>query len=221
MTDTRPFQRAYSATQKAQRAIDLMDAARDLGTAHGVRALTLTAIAEQAGVHVSGVRRYYDSREEILIRLTQEGYEHWTADLTGVLRDGGTLNVAQLADAFVSSLSRHPLLCDLLTHSTLTLEHEASYDVIRDFKRSAHRCIRDLTEVVEHASALDRRGAEIFIAAAISLAATLWQAGHPSRNVVRLYTEEPELAHIGVDFEPALTEQLVALGTGLTTVTTS
>jgi len=39
------------------------------------------AIAIQARVHASAVRRYYASREEILLTLTEEGYRDWAHDI--------------------------------------------------------------------------------------------------------------------------------------------
>ncbi|MDT5324124.1 MAG: hypothetical protein QOF25_1276, partial [Mycobacterium sp.] len=72
------FQRAYSPQHKEQRATDLVKAARTLAARDGVRGVTLTAIATQAGVHVSAVRRYFDSWEEILLGLAEEGYAEWT-----------------------------------------------------------------------------------------------------------------------------------------------
>ncbi len=214
MNDTRPFQRAYSAQAKAQRAADLLDAARRLGTRDGVRLLTLTAIADEAGVHVSAVRRYYASREEILILLTTEGYEEWTAAAIRGLSQTG-MTTGDVVGVLVATLQAHPLFCDLLTHSTLSLEHEVSYEAVRDFKRSAHRAINDLTAAVATARGLPQAEAALVVSATIALAATFWQAGNPSAHVVRLYLEEPGLAHIGVDFAVALTDQLTALINGL------
>src|ERR1700726_3170284 len=55
MPPERTFQRAYSPQHKEQRVTDLMQAARALAARDGVRTVTLTAIATQAGVHVSAV----------------------------------------------------------------------------------------------------------------------------------------------------------------------
>src|SRR6202045_2284700 len=56
MPPERTFQRAYSPQHKEQRVTDLMRAARALAARDGVHTVTLTAIATQAGVHVSAVR---------------------------------------------------------------------------------------------------------------------------------------------------------------------
>ncbi|MCS5735707.1 TetR family transcriptional regulator [Herbiconiux daphne] len=214
MSDGRQFQRAYSAHAKAQRAADLLDAARRLGSRDGVRSLTLTAIAHEAGVHVSAVRRYYASREEILILLTTEGYQGWSDEVIHRLQ-GHLVKSAELVEVLVSTLENHPLFCDLLTHSTLSLEHEVSFEAVRGFKKSAHRNILDLTEAIVDATDMNSLSAGLVISATVALAATFWQAGHPSVHVIRLYQEEPNLAHIGVDFRSALSTQLTALIAGL------
>jgi hypothetical protein len=48
------------------------------------------------------------------------------------------------------------------------------------------------------------------------MTAPLWQAGHPAETLTRLYTEEPAMAHIGIDFEPTLTRLITALIDGMT-----
>jgi AcrR family transcriptional regulator len=44
-----------------------------------VRAVTLTAIANRANIHVSAVRQYFESREAILLALAEQGYADWTS----------------------------------------------------------------------------------------------------------------------------------------------
>src|ERR1700761_2195801 len=71
------FVRARTPENKDRRTADLLSSARDLARAQGVRSLPLTAIATRAGVHVSGVRRYFESREEILLVLAGHEWAGW------------------------------------------------------------------------------------------------------------------------------------------------
>ncbi len=75
------FQRARSAEHKERRAADLVEAARSLALSGGARTVTLTAIAERAGVHPSAVRRYFDSREDILLLLAGQAWREWSDSL--------------------------------------------------------------------------------------------------------------------------------------------
>ncbi|MFJ7998639.1 TetR family transcriptional regulator [Streptomyces sp. NPDC096310] len=215
MSSDAAFQRAYSAEAKAQRANDLAEAARALAARDGVRAVTLTSIAQHAGVHVSAVRRYYASREEILLLLAQGGYEDWSETAVARLAPYERLSSADIARTLVKTLGERPLFCDLLTHVTLSLEHHSGYESVRAFKAAASRAVNIVSDTLTARMALDRTTAEELVIAALALAAPLWQAGHPADNVQRLYREEPELAHVAIDFEHTLTRWVTALADGL------
>ena len=51
------FQRARTEEKKRQRAAALVEAARSLAVENGVASVTLTGVANRAGVHYSAVRR--------------------------------------------------------------------------------------------------------------------------------------------------------------------
>lgn len=215
MSEAGAFQRAYSRLHKEQRAADLLEAARTLGAEDGVRAVTLIAIATRAGVHSSAVRRYYASREEILLALVEEGYADWSQDVAARL--AGLRHVAsdELARILTASLVERPLFCDLLTHVTLSLEREVSYERVHAFKSVAAAAVKTLTDAVAAAGPVGEAQADDLIVGIIAMAAPLWQAGHPAAALTRLYAEEPAMAHIGVDFEPTLTRLITALIDGM------
>lgn len=207
------FQRAYSPQHKEQRATDLVQAARTLAASVGARGVTLTAIATEAGVHVSAVRRYFDSREDILLGLAEEGYADWAQALSDRLHDGMTS--ADLADAVTETLVARPLFCDLLTHVTLNLEREVSFERVRTFKFTVGAVLAPLTESIAQASGLTAAQSNDLVIAVIALTAPLWQAAHPADTLTRLYAEEPALAHIGIAFAPTLKRLLTALCDGM------
>ena len=75
------FQRARSTAAKQQREASILDAARQLGTERGIRQVTLTEIADAVGMHKSALLRYFETREEIFLRLTAEGWREWSGSL--------------------------------------------------------------------------------------------------------------------------------------------
>lgn len=123
------------------------------------------------------------------------------------------LTRAELTRTPVATLAERPLFCDLLTHVTLSLEREVTYERVRTFKHAARNAVAVLTGAISTASALDRGQAQELV---IALTAPLWQAGRPGETLVRLYREEPAVAYIGIDFGPTLTRLLTALCDGLT-----
>ena len=75
------FQRARSAAAKQQREAAILEAARALGAERGIRQITLTEIGEAVGMHKSALLRYFETREEIFLRLTADGWREWSAAL--------------------------------------------------------------------------------------------------------------------------------------------
>ena len=80
---------------------------------------------------------------------------------------------------------------------------------------SASRAINSVSDTLTARSALDRTTAEELVMAVLALAAQLWQAGHPSENTVRLCREEPQLAHVAIDFEYTFPRLVTAIVDGL------
>ena len=64
---------ARTEEEKRQRAAAIVEAARSLALDTGVASVTLTGVANRAGVHYSAVRRYFSSHE-VLLHLAAEGW---------------------------------------------------------------------------------------------------------------------------------------------------
>jgi AcrR family transcriptional regulator len=207
------FRRARSAEHKEQRVRDLVEAARTLAAEQGARTVTLTAIAARAGVHVSGVRRYFDSREDILLTLADEGWREWAARVTAALRPGCSVDVADLLAGTIAEL---PLFCDLLAQLPLTLRREAPLESVRASTVIELEQVEIIAELV--ASASDRLGraeARELVGATALLAGAVWQVAHPADPVAGLYRDDPRLAHAAPPFTPRLACLVRALGAGL------
>jgi AcrR family transcriptional regulator len=218
-TPQHSFQRARRPEHKEQRANDLVHAARRLALADGVHAVTLTQIAAEAGVHLSGVRRYFESREEIYLRLAAEGWRDWAGDVATRLADPRRITPVTpeaLADVLAGSLGERPLFCDLLAHAQVSLERGVRPETVREFKLSALAAVDQVVEAVHAARGpLDADAVRDLIAVATSLAGSLWQTAHPAPALERLYAEDARLAHSVVDFEPRLQRLLRVTARGL------
>ena len=177
---TTTFQRARSAEAKQQREGAILDAARALGGAHGIRSVTLSDIADAVGMHKSALLRYFETREQIFLRLSAVAWREWGSsvrDSLALLTDAAPSALASagmdatpgghasagtdatpgrhaspgsVAADLASSLVARPLFCDLLAQAPLNLERHASVDAVREFK------LVTLDEVAQLASALQR-----------------------------------------------------------------
>ena len=216
VVSTTEFQRARSTSAKQQREQAILDAAAALGAERGIRRVTLTDIAEAVGMHKSAMLRYFETREQIFLRLTATGWQDWSRALRVELAALDEASPAAVAEVLAATLTARPMFCDLLAQAPLNLERNVSLDSVRAFKLGT---LAEVTAIVgvlrERLPALDERDGVDVIAAATSLAGALWQMATPGDEVAALYRSDPRLAHAVVDVRPRLVRILTAQLTGL------
>jgi AcrR family transcriptional regulator len=218
MSNAEPaFRRARRPEHKQQRYDSILIAARKLGLRNGVRAVSLTDIAAEVGMHKSAVLRYFGTREEIYLRLTAEGWRDWAQAVHTAIGEEAPVSPGRLAAALAGTLAERPLFCELLAHASLILERHVSAGAVHAFKLTAVTAADDLGSLAARAvpdmSPADGRD---LIAAVTALAANLWQYSHPPEVLAELYVTDPRLAHAAMDFTPRLEHLTHAVIVGLT-----
>jgi AcrR family transcriptional regulator len=213
------YRRARSAEDKRKRTDDLLVAARQLATERGgVRHVTLAAVTELAGLHPSAVRRYFASKEELLLELAEQGWDEWRHALVKHVNDAHDLSPHAIAEAISATITSLPLFCDLLTHVPLSLEGEVDLERARRYKTNSFAAYDTIVEALTSAAPhMSTQQTEDLIAVTLGLTANLWQLSHPTATLAELYTQEPRWGHAALDFEPRLTRLLKATAAGLTT----
>ncbi len=213
-------QRARSTDDKARRAHDLLAAAEalalDLG---GVRYLTLAAVTERAGLHRTGVRRYYAGKEELLLELAERGWSQWRDAIESELGDRTGLDPAQTAAVVSTTLIGLPVFCDLLTHVPLHLEGDVDIERARRYKTNSFAAHDEIATKLHGSSVMTTEQIESLLAMAIMLAAGFWQVSHPTPTLAKLYEEVPRWGHVALDFAPRLRSLLEASAIGLAATT--
>lgn len=209
--------RARSQEAKLQRTESLLDAAARLAAElGGVRHVTLAAVTEAAGLHPSAVRRYFASKEELLLELAERGWGQWRELLA--LRAAGLreLPPRETAALIAATLAAQPLFCDLLTHVPLGLEGEVDLERARQYKTRSFAAYDEIVDLLVACGTLSAEQLHDLIAAALGMTANFWQLSHPTATLAELYRQEPRWAHVALDFEPRLTRLLQATAVGLT-----
>lgn len=210
MTKGTDFQRARSADAKQQREQAILTAARGLGAERGIRTVTLTDIAEAVGLHKSALLRYFETREQIFLRLTAEGWREWGPAVRAKLKNAGA--PGSVGRALAASLAARPMFCDLLAQAPLNLERNVSLDSVRAFKLVTLEEVESISDVLRRRlPGLSPAQAIDVIAAATSLSGAYWQMATPGPEVERLYRSDPRLAHAVVDVEPRVARTLTAM----------
>lgn len=213
---TPDVQRARSAEAKQQREQSILDAAARLGAEQGIRQVTLTDIAQAVGMHKSAMLRYFETREQIFLKLTAAGWRDWSAALRAELAplEPGA-SPASIAEAFAETLTSRPMFCDLLAQAPLNLERNVSIDSVRSFKLVTLEEVAAISAELSRLLSLTEQQAVDVIATATSLAGALWQMATPGPEVQALYRSDPRLSHAVVEVGPRLTRVLVALLAGI------
>ena len=210
------FQRARSPEAKRLREAAILDAARALGAEHGIRQVTLTDIAARTGMHKSALLRYFETREEIFLRLTAAGWQEWSLALAAVIRELEEPGPAEVAQAFATTLAQRGMFCDLLAQAPLNLERNVSVEAVREFKLATLAAREDVFAALdERLPSLGRDDALDLIATAVALAGAFWQIATPGPEVAALYRSDPRLAHAVVEVEPRLARILTATIQGM------
>jgi AcrR family transcriptional regulator len=208
-------QRARSAEAKQSREKAILDAARSLGTERSVREVTLTDIADAVGMHKSAMLRYFETREQIFLALTAEGWREWASCLQAELGDLDGAGPGDVAAVIAESLVARPFFCDLLAQAPLNLERNVSLDAVYVFKTEVLAEVASVATVLGQQLGLGECAAVDVISTATGMAGALWQMAAPGTRLREFYQDHPDLAHAVVDVQPQLTRILTALLTGL------
>lgn len=197
------FLRARRPEQKQQRYAAILDAARELAVRDGVGAVSLAGIAAQVGMHKSALLKYFETREEIFLRLAETEFAEWAAGALAALSTAGP-EPADVAEVLANSVADRPLLCQLLLYTPLTLERNVSLDAVRAYKLAIKASLQEVLPAMQRAlpALHPDQCLDLFMMMGL-VAAGLWQAAHPSPHVMALHAENPDAAHYP-DFRTSL-----------------
>jgi AcrR family transcriptional regulator len=209
-------ERARSIEDKTQRSEDLLEAAEALALElGGVRFVTLAPVTERAGLHRTGVRRYYASKEELLLELAERGWRQWSDAAKAAVGDRAGLGPREVATAMSETLASMPVFCDLLTHVAVNLEGDVDIERARRYKTNSFAAHDEMVSALDHASDMTADQIRALVAAALAFAATFWQISHPTPTLAALYEQVPAWDHVALDFAPRLRLLLEATAVGL------
>ncbi|GID30343.1 TetR family transcriptional regulator [Paractinoplanes brasiliensis] len=182
----------------------------------GVRFVTLAPVTERAGLHRTGVRRYYASKEELLLELAERGWRQWSAAIADEAQEGDGLGPREVAMLLADTIASLPVFCDLLTHVTLSLEGDVDIERARQYKTNAFAAYDEIVVVLDRASRMTVDQIQALLAATLAFAANFWQVSHPTPTLAALYEQVPDWGHVALDFRPRLRLLLQSTAVGLT-----
>ncbi|WP_431923229.1 TetR family transcriptional regulator [Amycolatopsis tucumanensis] len=214
---SKEFLRARRPEHKQQRREAILAAARELALTSGVRNVSLGSLAAAVGLAKSNLARYFATREEIYLELAAQEFHDW--ETAALERIAAASSPDGVFDALVETLEERPLFCDLLSHSSITLEHNVTVEAARAFKLRTAEALAKVSSAVARARPdLTEDEAGELVGAAAGLAALLYPAANPPPVMAKLYAEDPVIAALCIQFAPTAKRMLRALAAGLPTL---
>ncbi|MEO0680606.1 MAG: TetR family transcriptional regulator [Pseudomonadota bacterium] len=218
MNDAAPpgFQRARSPEAKAERRRALLSAAGALLDEGGHEAVTLAAIAERAGVVKSGVYRYFESREEILMRLMAAGLQDMAQEIEAALpRLDGSDDVEAIAALTACAFAARPRMCELAGVLATVLERNVGDETLLEIKREMMAAAQRIAIAGARAvPSVSLDGWALACRLVFSLVGGHWPLSHPPDGVAQVLAR-PEFEPIRKDFEADIRLGFAALLRGL------
>ncbi len=206
----RCFLRARRPEEKEVRREAILKAARELALETGPIALGLNELARRAGVSKPNVYRYFEGREEVLLRLLVLELADAAEELERRLGPRCDLSRV-LVEAFLA----RPLLCQLLGMAASILEHNLSAEAIASAKTDLHAHVgRIAAALVRARPKLTSADASWAVTTLGLYVAGLWPAAHPSKTAAEVLAR-PEFAALSPDARRDLTRFVRVLFAGL------
>ncbi len=200
------FQRARRPEQKERRREAILAAAAALARRDGVRAVTLSDIARAVGIHKSALLRYFETREQIFLELTGREWDAWREATTAALSEVAPGDADALAAALAASFAGRPLLCDLIPHTALNLERNASVEAVHAYKLTSLGAVDAVAAALAGPLPdLDDDARREIVSYVALLAGSMYQIATPPKPLADLYRREPKLGHSLLDLDARLT----------------
>ena len=213
------FQRARTEEQRTERRRQILDAAAEMLTETPVTRLSLNELSRRVGLAKANVLRYFESREAVLLDLLDAEIADWIAELERAAVPGRgtpTERGDQLAELLATSMTRRPVLCDLLSAQGAVLEHNISTEVGIRYKQKARGAMQAMVQLVlRHLPELGVDGAAGLVETTLLIAMAAWQCSRPSEAMLAAYASDPALAAMRVNFTELVRRTVEVTASGL------
>jgi AcrR family transcriptional regulator len=215
------FQRARRPEQVEARRLAILDTAYAMLQERPLVEISLRELAGRVGLAKSNVLRYFDSREAIFLEILDVTWNEWLDEITTELRGSSDrLTVpypheTAIATVLATSLTRQPLLCELISAMAGVLERNVSLEFARGFKRRASANADRFAAILHDAvPKLTPEDAAHFAGGVFIIVAGLWPYANPTDAVATAMAEMGSPAPMQV-FTQGVAEGLINLLVGL------
>jgi AcrR family transcriptional regulator len=209
-------QRAVWDDDKVSRGQDLISAASGLFSKADFTSIGILDICKAAGLAKGTFYLYFDSKEEIFLRVTQGFFEEWARQVLAQLGAlGPSCPVETTARVYANSFDEFPQLLRLLAILHSVIERNISIEAIRPFKRMfAQIQMTQMAAFLRIYPQLSERHAADFLMFLSSSILGTWTMANPPESAI-LALEAEGLAEQIPKFQEAFARQIHVFLIGL------
>jgi AcrR family transcriptional regulator len=208
--------RAIKDEQKYERRQAILDIAWQLFQDMPYQQITMSEVAERAGLAKGTLYLYFKTKEELFLTVQEQQLATWFDEVDTQLSSAqGASDIARVADLMRGSLERRPGLTRLLAMLHSILEQNVDYDTARRFKRMLLARMGGTGALLEGCLPFlaPGQGAHLLLQAH-ALIIGLRHLADPA-PIARRVLEEPGMAPFAVQFAPEFLQAFTALLLGL------
>jgi AcrR family transcriptional regulator len=208
--------RAIKDEDKQQRRLVILDITWRLFQDTPYQAITMSEVAERAGLAKGTLYLYFKTKEELFLAIQEEQLQAWFDAVDAQLQAApGECSIPQVAKMICGTLEKRPALTRLLAILHIVLEQNIDFDTALRFKGLL------LERIARTGAQLERRlpflapgqGQRLLIRTQ-ALAIGLQHLADPA-PIARRVLEEPGMEAFAVDFAHEFLETFTALLLGL------
>jgi len=205
------MRRASSAQDKERRRTAILRAAGDLLDGSRYEAVSMAAVAREAGIAKGTTYLYFPTKEQLFLALLEDEYAAWFGAARIALRElGPTPSPEQVTAGLMGTLRDRPRLLSLMERVHRVLEQNISVDAAGAFKGRLQDEATGLALVLSEKAGISMRRAMRLLLQLHVLVVGIRQIARPPAAVATAL-ERPGLAGMRVDFDLELRAALRSL----------
>lgn len=210
------IRRAMNAGQKERRRDDVLDAARRLCIGSDMSALSMDAIAREAGLAKGTLYLYFQTKEQLFLALLEQDMEGWLASVEAAFAEALPSDHRALARFIAAGLIERPLMTQLFARLPAVLEGNLPDDVALAFRLRTVRRTDAFGACLEKVLGPIARGQGARLSQWVfAMIVGVHQIANPRPRMQRVLESTPELRARRLDFESELADALTALLDGI------
>lgn len=210
-----PKHRAVTESQKLARRTDILKVAQHRFTTTPYDALSMSEVADEAGLAKGTLYLYFKSKEEMFLSIYTDELNAWFDELDQGLRAGGDSSVAGFLKLLGDSLTRRPELLRLIAILHTKLEGNVDAATARRFRMWLEERRRSTGTLLEKRALFLKPGQGAALLQQIDALVIGFQHLAEPAGGMKEALQAPDMAAYRTDLREALLRTINTLLTGL------